>query len=92
MWLSVLKTKMSLPSHAPLLMRIVSWIMQICSSLRVRMTMACLLSSATRDMSADQTTYLTTGVVTSAIALRCWMSKSVIRSSDLSSMLPVPAG
>ena len=92
MWLSVLKTKMSLPSHAPLLIRIVSWIMHTCSSLRVRMTMACLESSATCDMSDDQMTYLTTGVVTSAIALRCWMSKSVMRSSLLSSIEPVPAG
>ena len=48
MWLSVLKTKMSLPSHAPLLMRMVSCVMHSCSSLRVAITMPCFERSATR--------------------------------------------
>ena len=37
-----------LPSHAPLLMRMVSCVMHSCSSFRVAITMPCLDSSATR--------------------------------------------
>ena len=40
-----------LPSHAPLLMRMVSCVMHSCSSLRVAITMPCFERSATRDWS-----------------------------------------
>ena len=46
---------------------------------------------ATCEPSADQTTYLTAGPLTSPTALRCWMSKSEMRSSDRQSSEPVPA-
>mmetsp|Transcript_11022 Transcript_11022/g.28665 ORF Transcript_11022/g.28665 Transcript_11022/m.28665 type:complete len:403 (+) Transcript_11022:1009-2217(+) len=43
-------------------------------------------------MSADHTTYLTAGAVSSPTDLRCCTSKSVMRSSARSSSVPVAAG
>ena len=63
-----------------------------CSSFRVQMAMACFEMSATCEPSGDQTTYLTEGHETSAMALRCEMSKSDMRSSERQSIAPVPAG
>mmetsp|Transcript_12664 Transcript_12664/g.39316 ORF Transcript_12664/g.39316 Transcript_12664/m.39316 type:complete len:222 (+) Transcript_12664:2189-2854(+) len=90
-WLSVVYTKTPHSSHAPLLTRMVSCTVHKCSSLRLAMITVCLLSSATCVMSAFHTTYLTKGVLSSAVTTRCCTSKRATRSSERSSSEPVPA-
>lgn len=78
-------------SHAPLFTRIVSCTVHACPSLRFAITMACFESIATSDMSALHDTYLTAGVASSAIAVRCCTSYSTMRSSERHRRQPVPA-
>mmetsp|Transcript_11302 Transcript_11302/g.47210 ORF Transcript_11302/g.47210 Transcript_11302/m.47210 type:complete len:257 (-) Transcript_11302:1181-1951(-) len=90
-WFSVVYTKTPHSSHAPDLTRMVSCTVHRCSSLRLAMMTVCLDSSATCDMSAFHTTYLTKGVASSAVTVRCCTSNSATRSSERSNSEPVPA-
>ncbi len=50
----------------------------------------CLLSRATREPSALHTTYLTGGVVISAMVFCCWISYSTTEAEELRIRLAVP--